>query len=214
MSATSFVASLSAGRYKALFDSVVRQVDQYITVMPYTTTLLESKEKVQREDVFAQEHRGLNSSATSAFDVSIIEKFHQSLPDYAVTKLHRLSSLASELGVAEVFIKDESTRLGLPAFKILGASWAIHRILCEKLELDPSSTKYQTVREGLEKTKQANGRQFEIVTCTEGNWGRACGRYATLVGVALTVYTPGYVSEYMRDLMASEGAKVEYLSNG
>ena len=182
--------------------------------MKCETTLLDSNEKVQREDVFRQNSRGVPPAATSAFDVSIIQSFHSSLPGYAVTPLHRLPSLASELGTTEVFVKDESTRLGLPAFKIQGASWAIHRALCQELQLDPSSTTYQTVRAELEKQKQVDGRQLEIVTCTEGNWGRACGRYGALVGVAITVFVPKYVSEYTRDLIASEGASVEYLEDG
>ena len=181
--------------------------------MKYETTLLDTNEKVQRDDVFRQTPREV-PPATSAFDVSTIQSFHSSLPDYAVTPLHRLSSLASELGVAEVFVKDESTRLGLPAFKIQGASWAIHRALCLQLQLDPSVTTHQTVRAELERQRQVDGRQIEIVTCTEGNWGRACGRYGALVGVAITVYVPKYVSEHTRNLIASEGARVEYLENG
>src|SRR4051812_43249549 len=51
--------------------------------------------------------------------------FHEALPGYAPTPVHRLSELARELGVATVGVKDESQRLGLPAFKILGASWAV-----------------------------------------------------------------------------------------
>src|SRR5262249_57336266 len=49
--------------------------------------------------------------------------FHAGLPGYRPTKLIELPALAEELGVSGVFVKDESTRLGLPAFKVLGASW-------------------------------------------------------------------------------------------
>lgn len=58
--------------------------------------------------------------------------FHAGLPGYAPTRLVELPSLAAELGVGRVFVKDESARLGLPAFKALGASWALHRILAER----------------------------------------------------------------------------------
>src|SRR5205807_6541593 len=50
--------------------------------------------------------------------------FHAALPGYAPTPLHELPAVAAELGLGAVLIKDESDRLGLPAFKILGASWA------------------------------------------------------------------------------------------
>ncbi len=51
--------------------------------------------------------------------------FHRSLPGYAPTPLLPATNLAQRWGVGEVLVKDESARLGLPAFKILGASWAV-----------------------------------------------------------------------------------------
>ena len=50
--------------------------------------------------------------------------FHQSLPGYSPTPLVPVPELAAELGVGRLLVKDESSRLGLPAFKVLGASGA------------------------------------------------------------------------------------------
>ena len=50
---------------------------------------------------------------------------HAALPGYAPTELRSCPGLADWLGVRAVLVKDESERLGLPSFKILGASWAI-----------------------------------------------------------------------------------------
>src|ERR1700709_69714 len=58
-------------------------------------------------------------------DPRIIE-FHRCLPGFAPTPLISVEPVAKELGVKHVFIKDESSRAGLPAFKILGASWATY----------------------------------------------------------------------------------------
>ena len=58
-----------------------------------------------------------------------IQAFHASLPGYAPTPLTEVPALAAELGVRRVFVKDESARLGLPAFKVLGASWAVRQVL-------------------------------------------------------------------------------------
>ena len=55
--------------------------------------------------------------------------FHRSLPGYQQTRLVEVPELAAELGVRRVVVKDESSRLGLPAFKILGAAYAISRCL-------------------------------------------------------------------------------------
>src|SRR6185436_20684730 len=54
---------------------------------------------------------------------------HATMPGYAPAPLRRAPAAAERLGVAAVFVKDESSRLGLPSFKILGASWAICRAL-------------------------------------------------------------------------------------
>ena len=57
--------------------------------------------------------------------------FHAGLPGYHPTPLHDLPALAIECGVRRVLVKDESARFGLPAFKALGVSYAIHRVLDE-----------------------------------------------------------------------------------
>jgi hypothetical protein len=56
--------------------------------------------------------------------------FHRQLPSCRVTPLRDLPKLASEMGVGPLLVKDESNRLGLPAFKVLGASWAIYGTAC------------------------------------------------------------------------------------
>jgi len=60
-------------------------------------------------------------------------EFHRQLPGYQPTDLVRLSQLAQSWGVKEILVKDESTRLGLGAFKALGGSYAVARLLCQKL---------------------------------------------------------------------------------
>src|SRR3989344_1922331 len=55
--------------------------------------------------------------------------FHRTLPGYAPTPLVSMPSLAEELGLKSVWVKDESKRFGLNAFKALGASYAIYKFL-------------------------------------------------------------------------------------
>ena len=92
--------------------------------------------------------------------------FHQSLPDYRPTPLTAVPALAEELGVGRVLVKDESQRLGLPAFKALGAWWAIHRTL----QSLPDAT--------------------ELVTATDGNHGRAVARMAARLGLQVARLHP------------------------
>lgn len=132
-----------------------------------------------------------------------IEEFHKTLPQYGETALYSLPSIASELGFTYVFIKDESTRFGLPSFKILGASWAVHQAICTQLRL-PKSTSLQDLTEALKRRDDVR-----LVSCTEGNWGRAIARMAKYLSIPVTIYVPSFMNEYTRNLIRGEGADVQ-----
>lgn len=71
-------------------------------------------------------------------DPAAIAKVHAALfPGHAPTPARALPRLAAELGCAAVYVKDESRRYGLPAFKILGASWALCSVLGERWGVEP-----------------------------------------------------------------------------
>ena len=75
-------------------------------------------------------------SHTDAQSVQRAMNFHRTIPGYEPTPLVSLPALARELGVAKLWVKDESKRFGLNAFKALGGSWAIARWMGEKLGLE------------------------------------------------------------------------------
>ena len=113
--------------------------------------------------------------------------FHRSLPGYAPTPLVPVPELATELGVRRVLVKDESSRLGLPAFKVLGASWACRQVL-DRL---PGAA---------------------LVTATDGNHGRAVARMAAHFGVEATVFVPELMLPETAARIAGEGAKVVWVN--
>jgi diaminopropionate ammonia-lyase len=114
-----------------------------------------------------------------------VRRFHESLPDYKVTPLISLPTVAAALDLGEVLLKDESLRLGLPAFKMLGASWAVHRAL-----------------------GSGGGDRRRLVTATDGNHGRAVARMAALLDLPATIVVPHGVSERAVALIREEGAEV------
>ena len=71
--------------------------------------------------------------------------FHQSFPQYSVTPLTRLSNLAEYLGLKRLYVKDESYRFGLNAFKVLGGSYAIARYIAQQLGKDVSEVPYNVL---------------------------------------------------------------------
>ncbi|MBW8482868.1 pyridoxal-phosphate dependent enzyme [Actinomadura parmotrematis] len=110
-----------------------------------------------------------------------VAAFHAALPGYAPTPLVEIPDLAAELGAARLFVKDESARLGLPAFKILGASWGLHR----------------TWR-----------GERTLLAATDGNHGRAVAALARQRGLAARVHVPEGVPDAARAAIAAEGAEV------
>src|SRR4051812_5583984 len=92
--------------------------------------------------------------------------FHARMQGYRPTPLRELPAVAAELDLRSVEVKDESDRLGLPAFKVLGASWAIERALRE----------HPTVH--------------TLVAASAGNHGRAVAHVAARRGLACRVFLP------------------------
>jgi diaminopropionate ammonia-lyase len=63
------------------------------------------------------------SAPLAPFSRQELEKalnFHRSIPGYAPTPLYSLPALSKRLGVKNIYLKDESQRFGLKAFKALG----------------------------------------------------------------------------------------------
>lgn len=112
--------------------------------------------------------------------------FHRNLDGYQPTPLVAAPELAKALGVGAIYLKDESNRLGLPAFKALGASWAINRALAELPE----------------------GEQICVVTATDGNHGRAVAKFSRILGHSAKIVIPSGVHPAAIQAIKDEGAEV------
>ena len=128
-------------------------------------------------------NRGVRTDRVPA-PTSAAAPFHAALPGYQPTPVHDLPALATELGIAAVGLKDESGRLGLPAFKVLGASWAIERTLASQPGI------------------------HTVVAASAGNHGRAVAHVAAYRGLRCRVFLPARANEARRAAIASEGADV------
>jgi diaminopropionate ammonia-lyase len=128
------------------------------------------------------------------------------MPGYRPTPLVESTALAAELGVGRLLVKDESSRLGLPAFKMLGASWAVCRALAA---LSPESGLPRTLPE-LQSVRVGLGPRT-LVTATDGNHGRAVARMAHLLGTDARIFVPEVVDPAAVALIRAEGARVVVL---
>lgn len=134
-------------------------------------------------------------------------EFHRRLPGYERTPLRCVPALAKELGLQDVLVKDESERLGLPAFKMLGASWASYRALCERLGQEPSWSSSDQLQEAF-----AELGALTLTTATDGNHGRAVARFARLAGFDAHILVPLGTTSARMEAIVSEGASVEVVN--
>src|SRR5918997_6215049 len=149
----------------------------------------------------------VNSLAATHADLGPVDRapleFHRRLPDYAVTPLVDAPDVAGSLGVGKVWVKDESWRLGLPAFKILGASWAVYRALEQRSGGIGEWGDVEELRGRL-----APLLPLTLAAATDGNHGRAVARMAKLLGLEARIFVPEDMAPARIEAIESEGAEV------
>ncbi|KAF2673467.1 tryptophan synthase beta subunit-like PLP-dependent enzyme [Microthyrium microscopicum] len=134
-------------------------------------------------------------------DPGVIRSYHQSLPLYTTTPLLKLDQVTQDLGVKNVLVKYEGDRLGLPSFKILGASWGTFRAIADKAGLPLNSSLEHLSQEAVK-------RSIKLVTATDGNHGRALARMAKILGIDAEVFVPQFTDDATKAIIAGEGATV------
>lgn len=133
-------------------------------------------------------------------------RFHSGLPGYAPTPLVSREALAEKLGVGKLWIKDESKRFGLNAFKALGGSYAMGQYLAQKQGEPLETLSFEELCSP--QAKRALG-EVTFVTATDGNHGRGVAWAARLLGQKAVVYMPkGSAQERLENIRA-QGAQAE-----
>ncbi|MGM0471703.1 MAG: diaminopropionate ammonia-lyase [Bacillota bacterium] len=140
-------------------------------------------------------------------DVKKVRNFHKSFPEYEVTPLHELNDFADEVDVGKVWLKDESYRFGLNAFKVLGGSYAIAKYLDEKLEVQLEDLSFESLRS--DAVKEELGGKVTFVTATDGNHGRGVAWAAEQLGHNSVVFMPKCAAPTRLENIKKEGAYAE-----
>jgi diaminopropionate ammonia-lyase len=150
--------------------------------------------------------RGGGEKAFALMSLKEMEKahrFHSSFPQYKTTPLANLENLAKFLGVKGVFVKDESYRFGLNAFKVLGGSYAIARYIAGKLKRDIADLDYAVLVS--DETKRALG-DITFYTATDGNHGRGVAWAANRLRQKSVVLMPEGSSQTRLRNILNEGS--------
>jgi len=135
-----------------------------------------------------------------------VRAFHRQLPGYKPTPLVRLERLARSWGFADIFVKDEGLRFGLKAFKVLGGSYAVARLVCQKLGRPLNEVPYAQLVS--EEVRQQIG-QITLTTATDGNHGRGVAWAAERLGQKAVIYMPKGSAPARVAAIRSHGAEVE-----
>ncbi len=133
-----------------------------------------------------------------------VMSFHQSFPMYTQTPLRDMKNLAKELGLGGIYVKDESYRFGLNAFKVLGGSYAIGNYLAKKLNKTIDQMPYEKLIS--EDVRKELG-DMVFVTATDGNHGRGVAWTANQLKQKSVVFMPKGSSKERLENIRAEGAE-------
>jgi len=151
--------------------------------------------------------RDMVKASTNFFSPSTahsVRKFHQTFPDYTPTPLVKLTHLADMLGVSHIWIKDESHRFGLNAFKVLGATHGLAYLIAQRLKMNAQELSFDLLHAPSVKEKLAD---TTFVTATDGNHGRAVAWAAQQLACNAIVYLPKGTATARYESIKAHGAQ-------
>jgi diaminopropionate ammonia-lyase len=132
--------------------------------------------------------------------------FHSSIDVYAPTPMLELPRMSTHLGVKKIFVKDESYRFGLNAFKSLGGSYAIGKYIAKKLGLDISQLPYEKM---ISNEVRAKLGEMTFISATDGNHGRGVAWTANKLKQKCVIHMPKGSSQERLDNIIKLGAKAD-----
>ena len=131
-----------------------------------------------------------------------VRQFHQGMAGYAETPLRELKGLAGTLGLCKLLVKDESLRFGLNAFKVLGGSYAMGRLLAERDGIQPEEMTFERLM-----NRNSAEKKVTFITATDGNHGRGVAYTAAQLHQHCIVLLPAHTAEERVRNIAALGAE-------
>jgi len=138
----------------------------------------------------------------SAERMEKVNDFHASMPDYKQTPLHELENLSELIGVGSIYVKDESERFGLNAFKGLGVSYAMAEYFAGKLDIDLDDFIFDELL-----GKILDRPPVIFSTATDGNHGKGVAWASKLFRQEGRVYMPEGTAKSRLDAVLEYGAE-------
>ena len=132
-------------------------------------------------------------------------KFHSRIPGYHMTPLVALPNLAHLLGVGGIYVKNESKRLRMNSFKVMGGSYAVYRLIKQILGREDEDLTFDYLT-----SSECHEALGDAVFCsaTDGNHGRGLAWVCHKLGLPCKIYVHSETSQPRIDAIASFGAEV------
>lgn len=135
----------------------------------------------------------------------LARSFHRQIPGYKMSPLKSLPNLANMLDLGGIWVKDESVRLMLNSFKVLGGSFAIYRFVKHKLGLDHLEIPFEELTSPEMREKLG---EITFAAATDGNHGRGVAWAASAMGYRSIIYVHKHTSDARIKAIESNGAEV------
>ena len=136
-------------------------------------------------------------------EIDKVLNFQKTNENFTNTPLISLKALSDRLNVNNIYVKDESKRFGLNAFKVMGGVYAIGKYIAEKLGKDIEDLTFEEMRS--QKTKEKIG-EVTFISATDGNHGRGVAWAARELGQKSVIYMPKGSSPTRLEAIKNEGA--------
>jgi len=121
-------------------------------------------------------------------EVQKIYTFHKSMGDaYNETPLVELKSFAQNVEISKMFVKDESKRGNLKAFKLLGGAYSVANCICRKLGKKITDVDFEYLKSDI--VKQELG-DLVFAAASDGNHGKSVAWAANEFNQKSIVYMP------------------------
>jgi diaminopropionate ammonia-lyase len=135
----------------------------------------------------------------------LTRSFHRQIPGYKLSPLKCLPQLAAMLDIGGIWVKDESARLTLNSFKVLGGSFAIYRAIKQQLGMDHLEIPFTELMSEDVRAKLGNP---VFAAATDGNHGKGIAWAATALGFDSVIYVHKATSQARIDAIKANGARV------
>lgn len=137
-----------------------------------------------------------------------VRKLHRAILGGRMSPLKSLDNLSTFLGLGNIWVKDESQRLTLNSFKVLGGSYAVYSLLKEKLGIEDQDEFFAALADP---ATAARLQGITFAAATDGNHGRGVAWAASKLGCPSVIYVHEATSPARIRAIESYGAKVSII---